>query len=123
MRYATCEVSATQNMSSTDSYRKTIKGIEDQIIKKHLDVIILKALSKKPFSGYGIICLVHREYGVLLGAGMVYNLLHSLEKRHMIKAKQVKRAKCYVLDKKGEEILEMIVSNRDGIRNAANIIF
>jgi DNA-binding PadR family transcriptional regulator len=116
--------SATQDGDIPDiSAKKAVKRIEDQIIKKHLYFIILKALSKEPMSGYGIIVFVHREYGVLLGAGMVYNLLHSLEKRHIIKSKPVKRAKCYVLDKKGEEILEMIISNRDRIRNVANLIF
>jgi DNA-binding PadR family transcriptional regulator len=49
-------------MSSTDTDRKMVKGIENQIIKKHLDVIILKALSKEPLSGYGVIVFVHREY-------------------------------------------------------------
>jgi len=111
-------------MSLTEiSSSRAIKEIEDQIIKKLLYIIILKALSKKPLSGYGIITLVHREYGVLLGAGMVYNLLHSMEKRHIIKAKHIKRARCYVLDKTGEEIMEIINNNRIRIRNAANNVF
>lgn len=64
------------------SSKRATKEIEAQIIKKHLDVIILKALKKEPLSGYDIILFVHREYGVLLGPGMVYNLLHSLEKKN-----------------------------------------
>jgi DNA-binding PadR family transcriptional regulator len=116
--------SATQNMSLTEiSPLRAIKDIEDQIIKKLLDIIVLKALSKQPLSGYGIITLVHREYGVLLGAGMVYNLLRSLKKRHIIKAQRIKRARCYVLDKKGGEILEIIISNRNRIRNTMNNVF
>jgi DNA-binding PadR family transcriptional regulator len=54
---------------------------------------------------------------------MIYNLLRSLEKRHIIKAKRIKRARCYVLDKKGEEILEIIISNRNRIKNAVNSVF
>ena len=114
----------THNMSKLEiSTTSAVKRTEDQIIKKHLDVIILKALSKEQLSSYSIISFVHRKYGVLLGAGMVYNLLRSLEKRHIIKAKRTRRAKCYVLDKKGEEILEIIVNNRNRIRNAVNKVF
>lgn len=100
-----------------------IRRIEEQNVKKHLDIIIIKALSKESLSGYGIISLVHREYGVLIGAGMVYNLLRSLEKRKIIKSKIMKTAKYYVLDKEGEDILEMIIGNRSKIRNSVNNIF
>jgi DNA-binding PadR family transcriptional regulator len=74
-------------------------------------------------SGYDIILFVHSEYGVLLGAGMVYNLLHSLEKRKLIKAKYTKRAKCYVLDLAGEDVLEVIVDNHSILKEVTDSVF
>lgn len=116
--------SATQNGEKpVNSTKRAVKKIGDQIIKKHLDIIILKSLSNESLSGYGIITLVHREYGVLVGAGMVYNLLHSLEKRQLIRAKVVKRAKHYVLTEKGEEFLKVITENRATLRNMADNLF
>ncbi len=93
------------------SAKKDLRRIENQIIGKHLDIIIIKALGKEPLSGYGIISLVHREYGILIGSGRVYNLLHSLEKKHIIKTAKVDKAKYYVLDEEGKRILKLI-SNR-----------
>jgi DNA-binding PadR family transcriptional regulator len=86
-------------------------------------IIILKALKNESLTGYSIICMVHREYGVLLGAGMVYNLLHSMEKRKLIHTSGNLKAKRYVLTKDGEEILEIVSANRDRIRNLTHTIF
>ena len=124
LRYANLEGNATQNTKIAEiSTTRAVREIEAQIVKKHLFIIVLKALSKESLSGYGIILLVHREYGVLLGAGMVYNLLHSLEKKHLIKAKNVKKAKYCLLTEKGEEALETIIANRSMLRNMADLLF
>jgi DNA-binding PadR family transcriptional regulator len=91
-------------------------------VKKHLDIIVLKALKNGPLSGYAVISLVHREYGVLLGAGMVYNLLRSMEKKNFVRASR-NRARYYFLNKKGEELLNTVCANRDRIRTIINRIF
>ncbi|MCW4044541.1 MAG: PadR family transcriptional regulator [Candidatus Bathyarchaeota archaeon] len=110
-----------QDMSITEPLSsRAVKDIEDHIIKKLLDIIILKTISEKPLTGYGIITIVHREYGVLLCAGTVYSLLHSLEKRHAIKAEYVNNTKYYTLSEKGEDTLGIITSNRNRIRNTLN---
>ena len=105
------------------SMSRIMHKIEEQNVKKHLDIIIMKLLRIDLLSGYGIITAVHRQYGVLVGAGMVYNLLRSLEKRRIIKSINVKKARYYLLDKEGEAILEMILSNRSKIRNSVKDIF
>jgi DNA-binding PadR family transcriptional regulator len=108
---------------SDNSKKRAVKKMRDQIIKKHVDIIILKSLSIESLSGYGVITLVHREYDVLLGAGMVYHQLHSLEKGQLIRAKAVKGAKHYVLTKKGEEFLKVITENRAVLRNMSDNLF
>jgi DNA-binding PadR family transcriptional regulator len=114
----------TQNTNPNGLSRaEAVRKIEAQIVKKHLDLIILKALEKGPLGGYALISLVHREYGVLLGAGMVYNLLRSLEKRRLIKVNGSHKARYYVLNGKGEEILNVVANNRNRIRNVTNRIF
>jgi len=103
--------------------KRVVRALKTQIVKKHLDIVILKALKKRPMNGYAIISLVHREYGVLLGAGMVYNLLRSMEKRNLIKSNTSQRARYYVLDEKGAKIVKVADNNRIKIRNIINSIF
>jgi DNA-binding PadR family transcriptional regulator len=124
LRYATNGGNATQNGNTSGASTKDIvKKIGDQIVKRHLDIIVLKALKSESLSGYGVIALVHRDYGVLLGSGMVYYHLHSLEKKHLITAKSKKRAKYYTLTEKGEEFLKIINDNSPVLRRMADNLF
>jgi DNA-binding PadR family transcriptional regulator len=88
-----------------------------------LDIIIIKALSTESLSGYGIISFVHREYGILIGSGRAYNLLHSMEKKGIISARKKGKAKYYILDKKGQETLYIIINNRNRMANTIKSIF
>ena len=52
----------------------------EDIVKSHLEIILLKFLSEKPMCGLEIIKEINRKYNVLLSQGTVYTTLYKLKK-------------------------------------------
>lgn len=114
---------ATQNVFPSETSRaKALKKVEERIVKKSLDIIVLKAVKKEPRSGYAIILLIHRKFGIKLSAGTVYSLLRSLEKKGLVKANNQK-TRYYTLTEKGEKTLTAITTMRNRIKVLNNNIF
>ncbi|HII86079.1 TPA: hypothetical protein HA273_05880 [Candidatus Bathyarchaeota archaeon] len=105
------------------SVAKASKKIEERIIKKTLDLIVLRALEDESMSGYAIILFVNRKFGIRLSAGTVYSLLYSLERKNFIRAQVGKGAKCYVLSKKGEVTLRALKKMQNRLRALYGDIF
>ena len=84
-------------------------------VKSFMDILILAELENGPMGGYDAIAFIHSKFGVLVSAGTVYSLLHSLERDELIKARIDKRKKIYTLTEKGEKTIK-------AIRNANNEI-
>jgi DNA-binding PadR family transcriptional regulator len=57
-----------------------------------LDYLILNMLTKKPLWGYEIIKKIRREFGVYLGASVVYPLLNEMERMGYVES-------CYRIDR------------------------
>jgi DNA-binding PadR family transcriptional regulator len=55
-------------------------------LKSFLDILILEELRKSSLSGYDIIDLIHKKFGILVSSGTVYSLLYSMERDGLIKA-------------------------------------
>jgi DNA-binding PadR family transcriptional regulator len=110
-------------MANCFSSNEIVKDTEDELVKKHLNIIVLKILKDRPLNGYSIICLMHKRYGVLLGAGMVYNLLNSMEKKRLIKRSGDQKVKYYLLTKGGEQMISVIINNQKRIRHITDSIF
>jgi len=114
---------ATQNVIPSETSRaKAFKTFEERIVKKSLDIIVLKAVREEPLSGYGIILLIQRKFGVKLSAGTVYSLLRSLERKGLVKANNQK-TRYYTLTEKGEKTLMAITTMRNRIKVLNNNIF
>ena len=105
------------------SVAKASKRIEERIIKKSLDLIVLRALEHESMSGYAIILFVDRRFGVRLSAGTVYSLLYSLERNGFIRAHVGKAAKSYILRKKGEVTLLALKKMQNRLRALNGDIF
>jgi DNA-binding PadR family transcriptional regulator len=100
---------------------KESKKFEERIVKKSLDIIVLKIIKRKPMGGYSLILFIYKEFGVRLSAGTVYSLLHSLEKKgHLIYNKKNRE---YVLSKKGERSLILLRNMQVRIRALNRDIF
>ena len=82
-------------------------AFEQRVIQDFMDLIVLKQLSKCPnSSGYDIIKHLHQEFRMLPSPGTVYSLLHSLERKGLIKGKTGYRKTQYTLSIAGEEFVK-----------------
>lgn len=83
--------------------------VNENIIKNHLEIIVLSMLSYKPMSGYGIIKEIFARYNVFLSQGTVYPLLYSLKEDGIIQTVFTKgdmRTKRYSYTQEGKRIME-----------------
>jgi len=70
-------------------------------IREFLDMIVLSILKKRPMCGSDIIVFIRKNFKISFNAGRVYSLLHSLEKKRLVKRKSVGKKKIYTITKKG----------------------
>lgn len=89
-----------------------LEELNVRIIKDFLDVLILARLKKTglPVSGYDVIRLIHREFGVLLSSGTVYTLLYSMEREGLIRGVWRGSKRVYTLTEKGNENIKTVLS-------------
>ena len=86
-------------------------------VKKFMDILILAELENKPMGGTDTIAFIHDKFGVLISAGTVYSLFHSLERDKMIKARVEKRKRIYTLTEEGEKTIKAIRKANNEFQN------
>jgi PadR family transcriptional regulator, regulatory protein PadR len=86
--------------------------MEGEMLKGHLDMIVLAALSSGPAHGYAVIEEIKRKSGRAfdLPEGTVYPALHRLEQAGLLTSRWVtadsgRRRRVYSLTKRGERAL------------------
>jgi transcriptional regulator len=86
--------------------------MEGEMLKGHLDLIVLAALSAAPAHGYAVIQEIRRRSGQAfdLPEGTVYPVLHRLEQAglltsHWVTAESGRRRRVYALTRRGERAL------------------
>src|SRR5262245_52078891 len=86
--------------------------MEGEMLKGHLDMIVLAALAAGPAHGYAVIEEIKRKSGqaVDLPEGTIYPALHRLEKANLLTSRWVtaesgRRRRVYVLTRRGERAL------------------
>ena len=87
--------------------------MEGEMLKGHLDMIVLAALAAGPAHGYAVIEEVKRRSGQRfdLPEGTVYPVLHRLEQAGLLSSRWVtadngRRRRVYALTKRGASALE-----------------
>lgn len=108
--------------SPIPSDAKEFRKIEEKIVKKWLDIIVLKAVVSQPMSGYSLLQYIHKKFGVKLSAGTVYSLLRSLEKKGLLQADNQKK-RSYTLTEKGVRTLRLIGNMQKKIAASNKNIF
>jgi DNA-binding PadR family transcriptional regulator len=86
-------------------------NIED-LVKKHLGVIVLSILKTQPMCGQDIVKEIFRQYQVLISQSSVYHILYTLKEKNILEASNIKgdmRSKVYVPTNQGSEIIYSIV--------------
>ncbi|VVB90684.1 Transcriptional regulator PadR-like family protein [uncultured archaeon] len=82
--------------------------LEENIVKSHLEIIVLSILTEMPMSGYDLIKEIFARYNVFLSQGTVYSLLYCLKDERIIKAEHTKgnmRTKRYSITEEGEQVI------------------
>jgi transcriptional regulator len=86
--------------------------MEGEMLKGHLDMIVLAALSSGPAHGYAVIEEIRRKSGRAfdLPEGTVYPALHRLEEAGLLTSRWVtaesgRRRRVYALTRRGESAL------------------
>ncbi|OYT60913.1 hypothetical protein B6U81_04240 [Thermoplasmatales archaeon ex4484_30] len=80
--------------------------------KGFLKIHILKLISEKPSSGYGLMNSIEEISGRRPSAGSIYPLLKDLEKRGLIEAQHKNKKTNYVITDKGKKALEELRKRR-----------
>ncbi|HEY3065521.1 MAG TPA: PadR family transcriptional regulator [Methylomirabilota bacterium] len=86
--------------------------MEGEILKGHLDMIVLAALSDRPAHGYAVIEEIRRRSAGAfdLPEGTIYPVLHRLEQAGLLASRWVttdsgRRRRVYALTRRGERAL------------------
>jgi len=92
---------------------KFVEKLQRRVVQNFMDIIILTEMKKGSLSGYDVISLVQKRFGLLMSSGTVYSLMYSLERDGLIKGVWNSRKRVYVLTEKGERDIK---SHREGKR-------
>lgn len=81
----------------------------ETIIKKHLDVVVLSLIKKKPMCGQDIIKEIFAQFDVFINQSSIYPILYSLKDSNVIEVHPLKgdlRTKIYVPTETGMDLIE-----------------
>ena len=85
-----------------------IEDFNKRLIRKSLNVILLAQIRNRLMSGFDAIKSINKKFGVLVSAGTVYPILHSLKKNGILKSK--KRGKSIVYEVKNKENIDRLLN-------------
>jgi DNA-binding PadR family transcriptional regulator len=98
--------------------------VPERIINNFIDILALKELERKSaISGYDLITLIHRRFGVTVSSGTVYSVLYSLERVGLVKGTLDSRKRIYTLTDKGKEALQTIRKEKTEVQRLTSTIF
>lgn len=91
-----------------------MEKLRERVIKSFMDILILKVLKTGSIlSGYDLLGLIHKEFGVLISPGSVYSMLYSLERNALIEGTWSRRKRVYSLTEEGEETVKAILGAKE----------
>jgi len=82
-----------------------VRNVRERCIKSFLDVIIAYLLAEKPSWGYEVIAKIYDRLQILLSPGVVYPLLHNMEKKGLVERRRLERKEVYRLTSQGRQWL------------------
>jgi len=95
-----------------------VERLERRTLQDFMDILMLAEMKKEgSLSGYDVIGLFHKKFGVLMSSGTVYSLLYSLEREGLIKGVWNDRKRVYELSEKGEQNIKVITKANVEVQN------
>ena len=102
---------------------ETLKEMQTRMIKDFMDIIILTELRNgNTLSGYDVIDLIHREFGIVISSGTVYSFLYSMERKGWIQGALRDRSRVYLLTDKGREFIDAILKSKEKIQRFMGVL-
>jgi DNA-binding PadR family transcriptional regulator len=83
--------------------------VKENIVKSHLEIIVLTLLAETPMSGYDLTKEICAKYNVFLNQGTVYSLLYCLKDENIIRTECMRgdmRTKRYCIIHEAKPIIE-----------------
>jgi len=94
-----------------------VEKLHERAIKNFMDILILTEMKKRSLSGYDVIGLIYKRFGLMVSSGTVYSLLYSLERDGLIKGVGNQRKRIYALTEKGEQDIKVITKANEQIQS------
>jgi len=85
---------------------KCLLRLRRRLVKNFMDLLILMQLNETPMSGYDVMKLIYRRFGILMGSGSVYSLLYRMEREDLIAGNWQERRRVYRLTGRGRAVAE-----------------
>jgi DNA-binding PadR family transcriptional regulator len=98
--------------------RKNEPNMRERVFRVFLDLIILRTLEEQPMTGYKIIRLFHKKFGIFPNPSMIYSNLKAMEKKNWIKRVPVEDGKTYCLSERGRKMVDSMSVFTQEIRDA-----
>jgi len=94
-----------------------VERLQRRALQNFMDILILTEMKKCSLSGYDVIGLIHRKFGVLMSSGTIYSLLYSLERDGLIKGVWNQRKRVYEPSEKGEQSIKVITKANEELQS------
>ena len=95
---------------------RTLRDMNERMIKNFMDIIVMTELRNGPLSGYDVISYINAKFNVLMSSGAVYSLLYSLERNGLVEGVWKERKRTYKLTDKGEETINTILTAQEKVK-------
>ena len=93
-----------------------LRKMYERMVKCFMDVVVLAELRNgNALSGYDVITFIHNRFRFLVGSGIVYSLLYSMERDGLIEGSWDQGKRVYTLTTKGEKTIETILNANEKI--------
>jgi len=96
---------------------RLVEKLHKRVIQNFMDILILTEMKKGSLSGYDVIDIFHKKFGVLMSSGTVYSLLYSMERDGWIKGVWNQRKRVYKLTELGDQNIKVITKANQEIQN------
>ena len=93
-----------------------LEKVQRRVIQDFMDIFILAEMKKGSLSGYDVIGMVQKRFGILVSSGTVYSLLYSLERDGWIRGVWNERKRVYELTEKGKRDMKVIAKVNEEVQ-------
>jgi DNA-binding PadR family transcriptional regulator len=110
---------------NTTEEKNYIQDLKVDVLKSHLNIIILTRIKNKgQLGGYDLFIILRDEYGINISVGTIYAQLYALERKNLITAGgKSDGARRFELTPKGAETTDILLASKKVILDLVDSTF